>query len=149
MADTQQYMRITLAGTDYLLAGGAGHHIESRDMLETNDDGSAICAWHTVSGRRAPAYALDADLTPAYRRDWQRAIFLDARPHPVGLVVDHLEMLGRGDVQVEPFTPLGRSTGPVGHLFHAAWVQAGVYPVLVIDTPALISYLQAIGGAHG
>ena len=83
-----------------------------------------------------PAYSVDADLKPLPRHNWQRAVFLEGAS-PAGLVADELQLLGREDVRVEPFRPLGPAATPAGHLFGGAWVRPGRVTVLVFEPRVL------------
>jgi len=76
--------------------------------------------------------------------DWHRAVFLDALPHAVGLVVDEVQLLPRAETTVTPFTPLGLPPTRLGHLFSGAWVM-GHRLMLVFDPQAFVAYLQSLG----
>jgi hypothetical protein len=78
--------------------------------------------------------------------NWQRAVFLDAAPHAVGLVVDEVQLLPRSETVVSPFTPLGLAPTRMGHLFAGAWVT-GNRVMLVFDPKAFVAYLQSLGDA--
>ncbi len=148
MAETRQYLRIGLMGVDYLLPNTASFVIEQRDHLEINDAPDAlIAAWQPVSGGRAPAYSVDADLNPLPRHNWTRAVFLQVGDRTLGLVADELQLLSRDDVRVEPFAPLGPAPTPAGHLFGGAWVRAGLVPMLVFEPKALADYLTRLEAA--
>jgi len=140
VAELNQYLRITFNGTGALLPSGASAAIEQRDALTPNAGRGKVTAWRTHRGRRLPAYCLDQALQPVRRDDWVRAIFLDG----VGLVVDEIQMLGRTEASVQPFTPLGPAPTPVGHLYNGAWVE-GQRATLVLDPRALVAYLQGLG----
>ena len=75
---------------------------------------------------------------------WQRAVFLDAAPHAVGLAVDEVHLLPRAETVISPFTPLGLAPTHHGHLFSGAWVT-GNRLVLVLEPQALIAYQQGLG----
>jgi hypothetical protein len=142
VADHRQYLRISLQGVDYLLSGTSSFAIEKREHLEVNPGGGLIAAWRVSPSGRAPAYAVDAELQPAPRGAWQRAVFL--QNESVGLVAEELQLLSRDDVQVEPFRPLGPAPTRAGHLFNGAWTRAGYAPVLVFDTTVLASWLRGL-----
>ncbi len=128
----------------YLLSGRASVAIDQRDNLELNESTrSQISAWRKQDGDRWPAFCLDRDLKVAHRREWDRAIFLEARPYPVGLIADQVELMVEGEVEVVPFTPLGPPPTRVGHLFTGAWVR-GPRVILVFDADALAAYLQSL-----
>ena len=144
MAVTGQYLRIVLAGMDFLLPSSASIAIEQRDSLvENGDDDSPAVAWQESKGIRWPAFHLDRDLHVTKSDDWQRAVFLNARPHPVGLVANEIQLMPRSDVPVETFHPLGVPHSTHGHLFSAAWVN-GNDVVLVFDPKALSGYLAGL-----
>ena len=144
MADNRQYLRIGLQGVDYLLPGSAGYAIEKREHLQVEASGGVIVAWRVTGGARAPAYSVDADLSPVARATWQRAVFLQGDAQPVGLVADELQLLAHEEVRVEPFRPLGPAPTRVGHLFGSAWVRPGLAPLLVFEPRALAEYLRRL-----
>lgn len=146
MAEADQYLRIVFAGGEYLLPGNASLAIEQRHNLTVNDsEGGAVAAWRVVRSVRWPAFALDKELTPVVSETWQRAVFLEARPAPVGLLADEIQILPRAELIIEPFTPLGEAPGRFGHLFNAAWIN-DKDAVLVFDPRALSAYLAGLGG---
>lgn len=146
MSDSNQYLRFSLAGAYYLLSSSVTLAIDQRDSLEINETGKGqACAWRSHDGARWPAYCLDGDFKIAQRDDWERAIFLDARPSPLGLVADQVQLLPQGEAQVVPFTPLGPPSTAYGHLFAGAWVR-GSQAVLVFDSNVLTAFLRSIGG---
>lgn len=148
MANTEQYLRIEIAGTQYLLPSNASLAIEQRHNLEVNEkSGSPVAAWRVVRSVRWPAYAMDVELNVAATDDWQRAVFLDAKPFPVGLVANEIQLLPRTDLVVEPFTPLGKPPVAAGPLFNAAWVS-DKNALLVFEPKALTAWLQSFGGAQ-
>lgn len=147
MADNRQYVRIGLQGVDYLLPSTAGFVIEKREHLEVNPAAELVAAWRAAPAGRVPAYSVDADLRPLPRPNWQRAVFLEGAS-PAGLVADELQLLGREDVRVEPFRPLGPAATPAGHLFGGAWVRPGRVTVLVFEPRALADYLRRLGGSR-
>ncbi len=145
MADSTQYLRLDLGGSSFLLPGTVRYTIEQRDSLAPNPvPGSAVVAWRLIRESRWPAYCVDADLRPAPRADWQRAVFFEAGSDTVGMIVDDTHLLPRGGVHVAPFTPLGRPGTRHGHLVSAAWVS-GRRVTLVFDPAVLMAYLRDLG----
>lgn len=141
MAKSEQYLRVAFAGMEFLLPSSASFAIEQRDGLVVNDGGAkTAAAWWETRGKRLPAYHLDADLKLARNDDWQRAVFLNAQPHPVGLAANEIQLLAHADVRVEPFHPLGQAPTPGGQLFSAAWVR-GATVMLVFDPQVLAAHL--------
>lgn len=148
MTDSNQYLRLVIGGVNYLLPGTLRYTIEQRDGLVVNDaSDTPVAAWRTLRSGRWPAYALDGDLRPSRApANWQRALFLEASPgHTVGMVVEEVHMLARGEAQTVSFTPPGPPPTTAGHLFSNAWVN-GNRVVLVFEARALIAYLQGLGG---
>ena len=120
--------------------------IDQRDSLEINKTGTGqVSAWRSQDGTRWPAYCLDQDFKVAQRDDWERAIFLEAQPTPVGLIADEVQLLPEGEAQVTPFIPLGPPATASGHLFSGAWVR-GSQAILVFDPKALATFLHNLGG---
>lgn len=147
MAESGQYLRMVLQGAAYLLPSGASFAIEQRDALVLDDGPGPVAAWRPMRQTRWPAYGLDKMLQPTRPRDWQRAVFIEAAPHPVGLVVDEVQLLGRDEVHVvTAFTPLGAPPTRFGHLFNAAWVD-NHRATLVLDPKILVAYLRSLDGA--
>ena len=145
MADPNQYLRLQLGETSYLLPSAAGFTIEQRENLIANKSSEGkVAAWQAVRSARLPAYCLDGRLQVTRHHDWHRAVFLDAAPHAVGLVVDEVQLLPRSETTVSPFLPLGLAPTRVGHLFSGAWVT-GNRIVLVLDPKAFVAYLQSLG----
>jgi hypothetical protein len=145
LRNTNQYLRFSLAGTYYLISGGVSVAIDQRGGLEINKTGTGrVCAWRLHDGTRWPAYCLDRDFKVAQRDDWERAIFLEAQPTPVGLIADQVQLLLEGEAQVTPFTPLGRPATTAGHLFSGAWVR-GPQAILVFDPMVLATFLHDLG----
>lgn len=144
MVESEQYLLVAFAGREFLLPSSASFAIEQReDMVVNHSDAGSVVAWWETSGRRLPAYHLDADLNFVRNDDWQRAVFLNAQPHPIGLAANEIQLLTRADVRVEPFHPLGQAPTRGGQLFSAAWVQ-GVEVTLVFEPRALATYLLAV-----
>jgi len=140
-----QYLRLVIGGTAFLLPSVMRYTIEQREALTENTAArSPVAAWRTVRGTRWPAYSLGADLTAHPAGEWHRAVFLEARPQNVGIIVDEVQLLPRGETEVANFTPLGPAPTRFGHLFNGAWV-AGREVTLVFEPTALIGYLQSLG----
>ncbi|MBI3571416.1 MAG: chemotaxis protein CheW [Gammaproteobacteria bacterium] len=145
MADPNQYLRLQLGEASYLLPSASGFTIEQREHLITNKSPEGnVAAWQSVRSARLPAYCLDGMLRVTRHHDWHRAVFLDAVPHAVGLVVDEVQLLPRSETVVSPFTPLGLPPTRLGHLFSGAWVT-GNRIMLVLDPEAFVAYLQSLG----
>lgn len=144
MADSNQFLRLQLGSTSYLLPSATGFTIEQRENLITNKslEGN-VAAWLSVRSVRLPAYCFDATLRVTRHHHWHRAVFLDAVPHAVGLVVDEVQLLPRAETTVSPFTPLGQPPTRLGHLFSGAWVT-GNRAILVFNPKALVAYLQSL-----
>jgi hypothetical protein len=147
MAAVEQYLRLRIAGRDYLLPSGAGYTIEQRDNLELARGGGSeghVVAWRAGARQgRAPVYALDARLRPVWREDWQRAVFIGSSAEAIGVVVDEVQLMPRGETKVSPFTPLGPPATRFGHLFTGAWVE-GTKAVLVFEPKAFSGYLRSL-----
>lgn len=147
MAESGQYLRIVLRGGDFLLPSSASLAIEQRTNLTLEPDRThPVSAWRVSRSERWPALRLGADLERIDDADWERAVFLHARPYPVGLIVDDVQMLPRMDVDVEPLSPLGAPPTAAGHLFGGTWVR-GNRLTLVFAPAALVAYLYRLGGA--
>jgi len=145
LTETRQFLRIGLMGVDYLLPNSTSYVIEKREHLEINDaPGALVAAWQDTPSGRAPAYSVDANLSPLPRHSWQRAVFLQVGNQTIGLVADELQLLAREDVRVESFIPPGPAQTSAGHLFNGAWVRAGHAPVLVFEPRALAGYLTQL-----
>lgn len=145
MTGTEQYLRINIGGMDYLLPSSVSLAIEQRDSLLVNDDAAShVTAWRLVKTGRWPAYCLDGNLELLRRHNWQRAVFVNASPYPLGLIADDIQLLPAADVRVEPFTPLGSPPTSSGHVFSGAWVQ-GSKLTLAFQPPGLVAYLRTLG----
>ena len=146
MADATQYLRLTFAGATYLLPSTAGFTIEQRENLQvSNAPNERVSAWRATRTGRWPAYALNSEFQVTRRNDWQRAVFVEAMPHALGIIVDDVHLLPRAQVQVSPFTPLGPPATRAGHLFSGAWISDREV-TLVLEPQAFVSYLQGLGG---
>jgi hypothetical protein len=147
MAQSNQFLRIEIDGNSYLLPGSASFAIEQRDHLVANDtDNTPVAAWRVTKSERWPAYCLDRQFKPVKHCHWQRAVFLEGAPHPIGLAVGEAQLMARTEVRVEPFTPPGRPPAD-GHLFNGAWVD-GARAMLVLNPAALVGYLRRLGGVR-
>ncbi|MHB8742233.1 MAG: hypothetical protein ACYC9L_03830 [Sulfuricaulis sp.] len=145
MADPNQFLRLQLGDASYLLPSVTGFTIEQRESLITNKSPAGnVAAWRSVHASRLPAYCLDATLRVTRHHHWHRAVFLDALPHAVGLVVDEVQLLPRAETTVSAFAPLGIPPTRLGHLFSGAWVT-GSRAILVFNPDALVAYLQSLG----
>jgi hypothetical protein len=141
----QQYLRLQIGGVNYLLPGTQRYTVEQRDSLLPNPDANShVSAWRSVKSARWPAYCLDGNLKLRKRDDWQRAVFLEAAPTAVGLIVEEVQLLARGDTAMAMFTPLGPVATSAGHLFTGAWVS-GRKVMLLFEPGALIAYLRSLG----
>lgn len=144
MAEPQQYLRLSLQHMDYLLPSEASISIEQRDnMIAADADDGSVLAWLGAQNQRWPAFYLDGGLQPTQSDAWQRAIFIDGLPHPLGLIADEIQLLPRADVHIEPFTPFGPAPSPAGPLFSGAWIRNSEL-VMVLDPKGLVGYLTRI-----
>jgi hypothetical protein len=145
VTDPNQYLRLQLDNTSFLLPSGSGFTIEPRESLTTNKSPEGnVAAWRVVQAARFPAYCLDASLRVTRQHLWHRAVFLDSLPPAVGLAVDEVQLLPRADTVITPFTPPGLAPTRLGHLFSGAWVT-GHRAMLVFEPKALAAYLQSLG----
>lgn len=146
MAETKQFLRVTIGGQPYLLPSVLRYTLEKRDNLLANPDASShVVAWRNVRTARWPAYGLDARLRTARpASNWEQALFLEGSNATVGFVVDDTHLLMRGEVQLSSFTPLGPAATSAGHLFSQAWIREGRV-VLVLEPQALTAFLQGLG----
>lgn len=145
MADAKQYLRLTFAGANYLLPSTAGFTIEQRENLSINSAlNQRVSAWRVVRNSRWPAYALNGEFQVTRRDDWQRAVFVEAMPHALGVIVDDVHLLQRAQAQVSSFTPLGPPATRAGHLFSGAWIVEREV-TLVLEPQAFVAYLQGLG----
>lgn len=146
MVESGQFLRLGLSGSNYLLPSSAGFSIEQRENLVVNDDPRVkVTAWRMDKSGRWPAFYLNAELKLKRQGGWQRAVFLEGHPHPVGLITDELQLLPRADVHIEPFTPLGPMPTPAGHLFSGAWIR-GTQLILVFEPRCLAVHLLKLMG---
>lgn len=144
MADSQ-YLRIQIAQAEFFLPSGFSVAIEKREALVPDDSGSIVSAWRQTAAGRWPAYCVDEDLIPSLRKDWVRAVFVQAQPNPIGIIGDEIQLVNIDSLDVTPFTPLGPPATSSGHLFSAAYVRKDNVS-MVINPQALTAYLAALGG---
>lgn len=146
MAQLQQYLRFSIGGVPYLLPAGVSIAIEQRPHLQVNSSGRGrVCAWRERAAERWPAYCLDRDFRAVQREDWESAIYLRARPQPVGIAASGVQLLGLGEVSVVPFRPLGPPPTPAGHIFNGACMREDQSVALVFAPAMLASFLQSLG----
>ena len=146
MAESGQFLCLIIDDAEYLLPGAASIAIEQRHALVAENVASPVIAWRQTRQGRWPAYGITATLQRGRPANWQRAVFLAAGAQPVGLVADEVHLLGRTDIQVIPFTPLGPPPTRAGHLFNAAWVD-GHKVTFVLDPRGLAELLRGFGEA--
>jgi hypothetical protein len=144
LADSNQYLRLTLEDKHYLMPSSASIAIEQRDSLVLDSAKPPIVAWRQAHLERWPVFALDPSLRLGRSLGWQRAVFLQGRSYGIGFVVTDAHQLSRTDLPVVPFTPLGPAPTRFGHLFNAASIE-GPNVTLVFDTNVLSAYLQGLG----
>ncbi len=145
MVSDNQYLLINLGDASFLLASGRGVIVEPRERLAPDQHGGAVCAWRLAGTHRWPAIGLDRNLRARSLDSWQRAVFLETGPHPVGLAADDVQIVTH-PVEVERFTPTGPAPTPSGHLFSGAWINEGQV-VLRFEPGALAAFLCGLG-AH-
>lgn len=141
MRTQAQYARLQLHGANYLMPSTIGLVIEQRDALAPNTEGGNVTAWRTHHDQRWPAYSLDRAFKVTQRKQWNRALFLEAGADSIGVIVDEVQMLSRSDIQISAFTPLGAPPTRHGHWFQGAWVE-GRQVTLVIEPRVFLAYLQ-------
>ena len=146
MADSSQYLRVVLDGTEYLLPSTASVAIEQRDSMMLERTPGRVVAWRQTRNGRWPAYGFDGGFRSVSPEYWQRAVFLETNKQPVGLVAEDVTLLGRTDMHVAPFAPPGPAPTRYGHWFNAAWID-GTRVTLVIDPRVLVQFLQGLGAA--
>ena len=147
MTDSSQYLCLVLEGAEYLLPGSASVAIEQRHALVPENGTGAIVAWRQGRQGRWPAYGLGASMQPQRSTTWQRAVFLNGGSQPVGLVADEVHLLGRTDIHITPFTPLGAPPTRAGHFFNGAWVTADKV-TFVLDPRSVVELLRSLGGVQ-
>ncbi|MHB1515728.1 MAG: hypothetical protein ACYCVY_08470 [Acidiferrobacteraceae bacterium] len=141
--DGGQYLRLSVGGTEFLLPSGASIAVEPREQLTAETGHRYIVAWRAVLSDRWPVFHLEGDLSTRSERPWAKAVFIDAKPFPVGFTTEDILLLPR-DLRVEPFTPLGRLPTTAGPVFSGAVVR-GEEVQLLLDPLALAAYLQYLG----
>lgn len=130
-------------GAVFLLPSTASLAIEKRESLTTGTGSTLVAAWRETSDDRWPAYSLDSLLLPAPRNSWSRAVYLNATPHPIGLVADEVQLVSTASLQIVPFHPPGPKPTAFGHLFSSAHIE-GSDVFLVLEPNALITYLGSL-----
>jgi len=133
-----------IAGIDFLIRSQCSVAIEPREQLIAETSHPYIVGWRAVLSDRWPVFHLASDLSTRSEADWEKAVFIDAKPHPVGITASNILLLPT-EVVVEPFTPPGVSPTPVGHIFSGAWVQ-GADVLLAFSADALVAHLKRLGG---
>jgi len=144
LAETQ-YLRIQIDQAEYFLPSGTSVAIEKREALVPDTSGSIVSAWRQTAAGRWPAYCVDDELIPSLRQDWIRAVFVQAQPHPVGIIGDEIQLVNVDPLDVAPFTPLGPPATSAGHIFVGAYVRKDSVS-MIINPQALVAYLTALGG---
>lgn len=140
----RQYLRLKIDGAVFLLPSTASLAIEKREGLSSSADSTLVAAWRETSSGRWPAYSLDSLLQPTSGGDWTRAVYLNASPHPIGLVAFEVQLIQADLLQIVPFNPPGSAQTAVGHLFNGAHIE-GDDVFLVLEPNALITYLASLG----
>jgi hypothetical protein len=141
----RQYLRLKLDGAVFLLPSTASLAIEKRESLTSSADSTLVAAWRETSSGRWPAYSLDSLLQPVPGGNWTRAVYLNATPHPIGLVADEVQLIPTDVLQIVPFNPPGSAPTTLGHLFNGAHIE-GDDVFLALEPNALITYLGSLGG---
>lgn len=146
MAEGNQYIRIRIRNTSFLIPASASLGIEQRDVLEVNSSGNGnAVAWKVVGVNKWPAFALDEELNLTSGNAWEQVIYVQGDESAVGLAAENIQMIARTDVQVKPFMPVGPVPASGKHVFSAAWIE-GNTPVLMFEPKALASFLTVVGG---
>ncbi|MEE8389110.1 MAG: hypothetical protein V3R65_11080 [Acidiferrobacterales bacterium] len=140
----RQYLRLKLDGAVFLLPSTASLAIEKREGLTSSVDSTLVAAWRETASGRWPAYSLDSLLQPTSGGSWTRAVYLNATPHPIGLVADEVQLISTDLLQIVPFHPPGKAPTALGHLFNGAHIE-GDDVFLVLEPNALITYLGSLG----
>lgn len=146
MAESNQYIRIRIRNTSFLIPAEASLGIESRDSLEVNSvgEGKAV-AWKIVGTNKWPAFALDEEMNITRGNAWEQVVYVQGDHSAVGLAAENIQMVARSDIQVQPFTPVGPIPASGKHIFTAVWIE-GNTPVLMFEPKALAFYLAVVGG---
>lgn len=146
MVNSAQFLLFRIGDTSYLIPGSATVAIDKRDSLTSGDSAhGGVCGWRTAGTERWPVYLVDAQLRPSAGGHWERAIFLPASPHPVGIAANAVQLLPQSEVLTVPFRPIGPPPTRAGHLFNAAWIhEANV--ILVFDPATLGLFLLNLQG---
>lgn len=139
-----QYLRLQVGGVDFLLPSHRSIAIEQREQLLPESAHPHVVAWKAVLAERWPVLHLGPDLVSRPETGWEKAVFIDAKPHPVGIAASNILLLP-SEVLVEPFTPPGIPPTPAGHIFDGAWVQ-GVDVLLAFNADGFVAHLRRLGG---
>ena len=137
-----QYLRLGVSGSDFLLSSQASMAIEPQAQLVPERNHPYIVAWRVVLAERWPVFHLDASLRAGSTQPWEKAVFLAARPFPVGIAASNILLLP-SDVRVEPLMLPGGPVTTVGPLFSGAWLQ-GASVTLSFAPDALIAWLKSL-----
>lgn len=147
MAEGNQYIRIRIRNTSFLIPAAASLGIESRDSLEVNSSGNGnAVAWKVVGTSKWPAFALDENMNVTRGNAWEQVVYVQGDNQAIGLAAENIQMIARTDIHVEPFIPVGPAPVSGQHVFSSAWIE-GNNPILMFEPKALASYLTAVGGA--
>jgi len=139
----RQYLRLKLDNAVFLLPSTASLAIEKRESLTSSADSTLVAAWRETSNGRWPAYSLDSMLQPAPGPNWTRAVYLNATPHPIGMVADEVQLVPTDLLQIVPFHPPGRAPTTLGQIFNGAHIE-GDDVFLALEPNALITYLGSL-----
>lgn len=145
MAEDNQFIRIRIRNTSFLIPAAASLGIEQRDSLEVNSSGNGkAIAWKVVGTNKWPAFALDEDLKITSGNAWEQVVYVQGDESAIGLAAENIQVLARSDVQAEPFTPVGPVPASGKHVFSSAWIE-GNTPVLIFEPKALALFLTVVG----
>ncbi|GMQ91576.1 MAG: hypothetical protein BMS9Abin11_0885 [Gammaproteobacteria bacterium] len=146
MADSNQYLRLTLTDRNFLLPSTASLAIEQKDSIQLGaQPHGSIIGHRNVGGSKWPVLLLSSELQGDTSAAWTRAVFVGNAIHAVGIAVNEVMLLPRQDTEVEPFNPVGPPPTSAGHIFSGAWIHEGRV-VLVLDPKGLSGYLQTLAG---
>lgn len=147
MAEDNQFIRIRIRNTSFLMPAAASLGIESRDSLDVNSSGQGnAVAWKAVGVSKWPAFALDENMKVTSGNAWEQVVYVQVDDGAVGLAAENIQMMARTDINVQPFTPVGPVPVSGKHIFSSAWIE-GSNPILMFEPKALASYLTIVGGA--
>lgn len=137
-----QYLQFRVGGQDFLLPSQASIAIEPQAQLLPESGHPFVAAWRAVLSDRWPVFHLEASLAERGRDSWEKAIFVDAKPFPVGLAASQLFLLPK-ETRIEVFLPPGDAPTTAGPLFSAARVE-GKKVTLAFSATALVLYLKGL-----